>query len=108
MIVQTPQQKYMMDILDVYNKFEELRQNVKDVVEDVQNKGIQNTFINNIADVIEYTVSINNYSFSKQILEFLIDTFITIGELEYDMVENVLDALTASRVIINRLINNNI
>jgi len=95
-----------MDLLDVYNKFEELRQNVKDVVEDVQNKEIQSKFINNIADVIEYTMSINNYTFSKQILDFLIDTFITIGELEYDMVENVLDVLTASRIIINKLMNN--
>lgn len=94
-----------MEQQEIYDKFDELQDNVKCILADMKNQNIQHLFINNIADVIEYTIKINNHIFSKQILEFLVDTFITIGELDYDSVENVLDALTASRIIINNLIN---
>lgn len=94
-----------MEQQEIYDKFDELQDNVKCILADMKNQNMQHLFINNIADVIEYTIKINNHVFSKQILEFLVDTFITIGELDYDSVENVLDALTASRIIINNLIN---
>jgi transcription elongation factor GreA-like protein len=93
-----------MDDLDIYNKFEELRDDAKHITNDVCQKDKQKVFINHIADLIEYTVKINNKVFSKQVLEFLIDMFMVIGELDYDSVENVLDTLTASRIVIKNLI----
>lgn len=93
-----------MDELDIYNKFEELRDDVKQITKDVCHKEKQNVFINHVVDMIEYTVKINDKIFSKQVLEFIIELFMIIGELDYDSVENVLDTLTASRIVIKNLI----
>lgn len=93
-----------MDELDIYTKFLELRDDAQTIAKNIHDKVAQNTFINHIADVMEYTVALNDQVFSKQVLDFLIDMFMFIGELDYDSVENVLDTLTASRIVARDLI----
>lgn len=94
-----------MDELDLHNKFAELRDNVLQIAIDVCNKEAQDIFINHVADIIEYTVTQNDKIFSKQVYEFLIEMFMLVGELDYDDVEPVLDALTASRIVLKHLID---
>lgn len=94
-----------MSELEIYDKFEELRASMDCISKDLQNREVQNNFINNLADIIKYTIENNNKVLSIQILEFMTDTFLALGKLDYDSIEDVLDSLTASRIIIKKLIN---
>lgn len=88
----------------VSQKFQELFDDINMIKQDTRNKVLQNSFIGHIADMIEYTVKKNEKMFSKQMFSFVVDIFMIIGDLNYDDVEPILDALTASRIVLKKLI----
>jgi hypothetical protein len=88
----------------VSKKFQEMFDDINMIKKDIYNKDLQKLFIDHIADMMEYTVAKNDNMFSQQMFEFMVDIFMIIGELDYDTVEPILDALTASRIIIKNLI----
>lgn len=83
---------------------QEMYDDVNLIKKDIKNDNIQKTFIGHISDVMKYTIARNDKMFAKEMFEFVVDMFMIIGELDYDSVEPVLDALTTSRIIIKNLI----
>jgi cell division protein ZapA (FtsZ GTPase activity inhibitor) len=85
-------------------KFQEMFDDINTIKKNTRNKDSQQIFIGHIADIMEYSVTRNDKMFSQQLLNFIVDIFMIIGELDYDDVEPVLDALTASRIVLKNLI----
>lgn len=91
--------------LSISQKLQEMYDDVNLIKKDIENDNLQKIFIGHIRNIIEYTVARNDRMFAQQIFEFIVDMFMIIGELDYDSVEPVLDALTTSRIIIKNVIN---
>ena len=88
----------------VSRKFQEMFDDINTIKKNTRNKDSQQLFIGHIADIMEYSVARNDKMFSQQLLSFIVDIFMIIGELDYDDVEPVLNALTASRIVLKNLI----
>lgn len=88
----------------VSQKFQELFDDINNIKKDTKNKDLQHVFIGHIADMTKHTVVSKDKIFSQQMFDFIVDIFMIIGELDYDDVEPVLDALTASRIVLKKLI----
>lgn len=92
-------------VISLSQKFQELFDDINLIKQDTRNKDLQDLFIDHIADIMEYTVARNNKILSAQMYRFLADIFMIIGELDYDDIEPILDALTASRIVLKNLIH---
>lgn len=77
---------------------------INEIKNDISNKRKHDVFIHHIVNMMEYTVARNDKIFSKQMLDFMIDLFMIIGELDYDTIEPVLNTLTTSRILLKKLI----
>lgn len=91
--------------LSLSQKFQELFDDINLIKQDTKNKDLQDLFISHIVNIMEYTVATNNKTLSSQMYSFVADIFMIIGELDYDDIERILDALTASRIVLKNLIN---
>jgi hypothetical protein len=94
--------------MDIYKKFQDILDGVKQLQDNVHNKDLQNILIKHITEIVDIAILSNNVHMSNAILEFTISLFMTIGELDYDCVELILDSLTASRIVLKEHIENRI
>ena len=93
-------------IMDIYNKFQDILDEVKQLQDNVHNKDLQNILIEDINEIVDIAILSNNIHMSNTTLKFTISLFMTIGELDYDCVEAILDTLTASRIVLREHIEN--
>lgn len=92
--------------MDLNHKFAQMTSQFHSLKHDVKNINIKQQLIENIADILEYAVNNNNKHISEHVLDFTNTLFINVGSLDYDEVECVLNALTASRMVLCNKINN--
>jgi hypothetical protein len=92
--------------MDIYNKFQDILDEVKQLQDNVHNKDLQNILIEDINEIVDIAILSNNIHMSNTTLKFTISLFMTIGELDYDCVEAILDTLTASRIVLREHIEN--
>lgn len=90
--------------LSVSKTMQEIYDGVSKIKKDVHNDALQKLLMGHIADIMEYTVARNDKMFAREVFDFIVEIFMTVGELDYDSVEPLLDILTTSRIIIKKMI----
>lgn len=94
-----------MYILTLFDKAVSL---VKDLEHNVCNVKVKEQLVSIINNIVEYAcVNVEDKHMLTQVMQFLVTLFYRVGELDYDSVEIVLDTLTAGRITIRELLNEN-
>jgi hypothetical protein len=85
--------------------FDEVTALVKELETDVSNDRVKEQLVNIINDIVQYAcVNCEDRHMLMAVMQFLVTLFYRVGELDYDSVEIVLDALTMSRATIRELL----
>jgi hypothetical protein len=85
--------------------FDEATALVKELETDIDNDQVKEQLVNIINNILQYAcVNCEDRHMLMVVMQFLVTLFYRVGELDYDSVENVLDALTMSRATIRELL----
>lgn len=86
--------------------FDEATALVKELETDVSNDRVKEQLVTIINNIVQYAcVNCDNKHMLMVVMQFLVTLFYRVGELDYDSVETVLDALTMSRATIRELMS---